>query len=455
MRLPMRQATSTGKVALAVLSILLTCLIWWKGLQDSFDRPSVVPKLSLRQQEISLLARPSVPESLKPFFIGESPKAKLKQELSELSFDQMEERERLILASLDSDLENRRSVLEIPFKNKEWESIQKALLASSPESIDSPSISYALEGVRNDPLLYQVTCSALVQSGDICIDLNISRGMAMRLFFSQGMPALAILIGSCLLIRQIWLLLKKKNSPWPEIIAAPFSILDLVLLVAGGFVVLGEVLFPALIAPITTSLTGEISSPLRESVRVFIGYISMTVPPLIILRQLINRLTTLPRPDGGWLQWRLRPLNQAFLNASGGWLMVMPLVLLASWIANSLVGDQGGSNPLLELVLRSQEPLAVTLLLITTVVFAPLFEELIFRGALLPVLAKALGRSWGIVVSALVFALAHLSVGEFPPLVVLGLGLAFLRLSSGRLFPCVLMHSLWNGITFVNLLLLA
>ena len=60
----MRQATSAGKVALAVLSLLLTVLIWWKGLEESFSRPSVVPKLSLRQQEISLLAVPAVPLSL-------------------------------------------------------------------------------------------------------------------------------------------------------------------------------------------------------------------------------------------------------------------------------------------------------------------------------------------------------------------------------------------------------
>ena len=85
---------------------------------------------------------------------------------------------------------------------------------------------------------------------------------------------------------------------------------------------------------------------------------------------------------------------------------------------------------------------------------APLFEEVIFRGALLPVLAKTFGNTWGIVISAFAFALAHLSVGELPPLVVLGVGLALLRLTSGRLFPCVLMHALWNGITFTNLLLI-
>ena len=31
----------------------------------------------------------------------------------------------------------------------------------------------------------------------------------------------------------------------------------------------------------------------------------------------------------------------------------------------------------------------------------------------------------------------------------------WLRLRSGRLAPCVLMHGLWNGLTFLNLVLLA
>jgi membrane protease YdiL (CAAX protease family) len=51
--------------------------------------------------------------------------------------------------------------------------------------------------------------------------------------------------------------------------------------------------------------------------------------------------------------------------------------------------------------------------------------------------------------------MAHLSLGELAPLLVLGLGLGWLRLRSGRLAPCVLMHALWNGLTFTNLVLLA
>ena len=79
---------------------------------------------------------------------------------------------------------------------------------------------------------------------------------------------------------------------------------------------------------------------------------------------------------------------------------------------------------------------------------------MIFRGTLLPVLARSTGSLTGAVLSGLLFGMAHISIGELAPLTVLGIGLALLRLSSGRLFPCVLMHALWNAVTFVNLLLL-
>jgi hypothetical protein len=61
----------------------------------------------------------------------------------------------------------------------------------------------------------------------------------------------------------------------------------------------------------------------------------------------------------------------------------------------------------------------------------------------------------GVLVSAAVFALAHLSLSEGIPLFVLGIGLGWLRWRSGRLAPSVLMHALWNGLTLLNLLVLA
>ena len=256
------------------------------------------------------------------------------------------------------------------------------------------------------------------------------------------------------LLRHLWMLFRKSVAPWPPLQALPLSLTDMVLLIACGFVVLGEVIAPAFVAPLSALMTRGMDSPLSKALTVVIGYGALALPPLLILRQQLRSLKATDRPVDGWLQWRLQPWGSALLKAGRGWLMVMPLVLLTGWLMGLLLGDQGGSNPLLELVLRSKDPLALMLLATTAVILAPLFEELVFRGALLPVLAKSFGPLWGVVTSALVFGVAQLSVGELPPVFVLGLGLGLLRLSSGRLLPCVLMHALWNGVTFINLLLL-
>jgi membrane protease YdiL (CAAX protease family) len=200
--------------------------------------------------------------------------------------------------------------------------------------------------------------------------------------------------------------------------------------------------------------TAGLESPRREAVTVVINYSVMALPSLFILWRQLKALPRAQAPQGGWLQWRLRPWPGAISSAVAGWLMVTPVVVATGWLLVRLVGDPGGSNPLLELVLGSKDPLALFLLGWTAVVLAPLFEETIFRGALLPVLAKRWGTAGGVVLSALLFAMAHISIGELAPLTVLGVGLALLRVSTGRLLPSVLMHALWNAITFLNLLVL-
>ena len=121
---------------------------------------------------------------------------------------------------------------------------------------------------------------------------------------------------------------------------------------------------------------------------------------------------------------------------------------------NLFIDNQVGSNPLLEIVLNNNNFLAFILLLITTTIFAPFFEEIIFRGVLLPILSRDFGKILGIILSSFIFALAHLSFSELPPLFILGVGLGTTRLVSGRLSSSIIMHSLWNGLTFFNLFLL-
>jgi len=155
-----------------------------------------------------------------------------------------------------------------------------------------------------------------------------------------------------------------------------------------------------------------------------------------------------------YLQFNFLPIKYPIIQGIKGWLTIVPFVLLISLIMNSLIDNQNGSNPLLEIVLNNNNYLSFFLLFVTTTILAPLFEEIIFRGILLPTLSRNFGVISGIIVSAFIFALAHLSLGEMPPLFVLGIGLAITRISSGSLFSSVIMHSLWNGLTFLNLFLL-
>ncbi len=441
------------KVFLAILSLLLTILIWQRGLQESFNRPSVNPKLALNQREMALLSSPSLPEEVRPILVGEDPRLELKKTLLELDKGQIANREKLLLATLEVSNDKSRALLDTEFKESDLESVRQSLVKKLEGQGNSQELLENIQVIQNDPLIYRLSCLAISEAPDICIDQEVSSAMAFRLLFSQLVPLGATLIGIVLLIREAWVYIRKVNLPFPELSSLPLSNIDMILLVAGGFVVLGELVTPLAAMPISELFFRETPSPLKESLKVFVGYGAMTLPPLLILRQQIRSIQT-KTIRGDWFQWGWRFLPTSALQAFKGWFMVVPFVLLASWLTNLFLGDPGGSNPLLEMVLSSKNFWSLTVLFITTVLMAPFFEELIFRGTLLPVLVSKQGRTTSVIVSALIFALAHLSVSETPPLFVLGIGLALLRLASGRLLPCVIMHSLWNGITFVNLLIL-
>ena len=416
-----RQApVPSWKVLLGALSLLVAALIWTSGLVNSLSRPSVAPSLNLQQQEVQLLAEPALPHAIGSALLGgEDPRT-------------------MLLASLE----------QIPATDRSPRQTQ--LLALLQNEVDSvPEITPA-----DDPLLKQLLCEARGGLLDDCINPAVARGAALRLSVSALLPMVTAFTGTALLLVQGWRIWRGRRESWPDLMGPNLTLLDMALLVAGGFVVISAVGVPLLALPLVTRLTAGLESPRREAVGVVINYCVMALPSLLILRR---QLTSLPKetiPEGGWLQWRWQPLPGALVTALLGWFRVTPFVIVTGWLLVRLFGDPGGSNPLLELVLESRDPLALSLLAMTAVLLAPLFEEVIFRGTLLPVLARRTGSLTGVVLSALLFGMAHISIGELAPLTVLGIGLALLRLSSGRLFPCVLMHALWNAVTFVNLLLL-
>ncbi|MCH8015656.1 MAG: CPBP family intramembrane metalloprotease [Acidobacteria bacterium] len=109
-----------------------------------------------------------------------------------------------------------------------------------------------------------------------------------------------------------------------------------------------------------------------------------------------------------------------------------------------------------ELGLEYQTTLLRGLSFLTTVILAPIFEELIFRGYLYTSMLTAFKRERErLVVNAMLFAAAHVFLAAFlfgaeiPYYIfVLGYLLAKLYERSRSVLPCILLHALNNGLVF-------
>ena len=278
--------------------------------------------------------------------------------------------------------------------------------------------------------------------------------MFFKIFLIRLIPLISIIFGSILVIKSSWEVISSREINWKEFKPLNLNLLDMVLLISGGFVVLGEVISPIFSITLVELLSGSLSNELSQALKIFFGYLFMAIPPIVIIFFQIKSVDKEIFFKRDYFQFNFKPIKDSILQGFKGWIMVIPFVLIVSLIMNFFIENQAGSNPLLEIVLNNNNYFAFILLFLTTTFLAPLFEEIIFRGVLLPILSRDFGIIMGIIISSFVFALAHLSIGEMLPLFVLGIGLAITRLISGRLFSSVIMHSLWNGLTFLNLFLL-
>lgn len=113
-------------------------------------------------------------------------------------------------------------------------------------------------------------------------------------------------------------------------------------------------------------------------------------------------------------------------------------------------------------VLIKSSRYAVYLVAFFATVTAPLVEEVIYRGLLYSAFQRRVGAAIAVVLVTLLFTGVHVpqySVGATPDyatvitLTLLSLTLTLLRAWSGNLLPCIVLHTIFNGIQSVLLLL--
>jgi len=452
------------KVLVALLCLSLTALLWIQGLVSSLGRPSVASDLELHQLELSALVADAVPPTLAPVLLGEAPRSRLARELSrqiQRAPEPAPALRRLELALLERGQGEVGAAATLQQLIRQVDAPRRPLLEAlvgfqqgRDGPLSSQELQRLLEPWQAPALVQQLSCEQLGGERPACPAQARRIAWLARLLGVSALPVLLLTGGCALLARDGWRWLRGRLPAAPPLVGPPLGLVDTTLLIAGGFVLVGEVLLPVLLqGPLQAGLLAWLPSPtLVQGLQVLLLYLAVTAVPLLMLTAMLRSAGT--PPAGGWLRWGWQPLMAGWGQALATLLKVLPAVALAGWLVETFGNDPGGSNPLLELVLRHPEPLALACFLVTAVVVAPLFEETLFRGVLLPALGPWLGNRGAVLLSAALFAAAHLSLAEWLPLFVLGCGLGTLRLRSGRLAPSVLMHALWNTLTCVNLLLL-
>jgi membrane protease YdiL (CAAX protease family) len=141
-----------------------------------------------------------------------------------------------------------------------------------------------------------------------------------------------------------------------------------------------------------------------------------------------------------------------FWSALGWTLVVYFGVAMCEGLYVAIVGAPGGSSG--GGGIPASETGNAVMVVIGVAVLAPLIEEIAFRGYLFPALSRWRGPWLAAVVTAVLFAAAHLAA--YPPVLVpllffFGFGACLLYWFTGSLLPSMGLHALNNGIVVAAL----
>ncbi|MCL2504335.1 MAG: CPBP family glutamic-type intramembrane protease [Coriobacteriia bacterium] len=140
---------------------------------------------------------------------------------------------------------------------------------------------------------------------------------------------------------------------------------------------------------------------------------------------------------------------QAIVTVPG--LLILTRTIAAVWgdFAVRILGWKPPEGTELTTTLFGSGWVGIALTVIMVVIAAPVVEEVVFRGIMFGALRGRIGTWPSIVLSAVVFALCHLSLWVALPTFVLGVALGWLAARHRTLWPAIALHALYNGTVVV------
>jgi membrane protease YdiL (CAAX protease family) len=134
------------------------------------------------------------------------------------------------------------------------------------------------------------------------------------------------------------------------------------------------------------------------------------------------------------------------------------IILGGFYIAAATVGSifPEQDNEMIRLLQSSRS--AVYIIAFLATFSAPLVEEVVYRGLLFSAVRRRAGGLWAVAIVTLLFAGVHYfqywgSPGTIILITLLSLGLTLVRYKTKNLLPCIILHTLINGLQSMFLVL--
>lgn len=236
------------------------------------------------------------------------------------------------------------------------------------------------------------------------------------------------------------------DPPWNSWVAVGLWIISVLMIV----VVPAIFLMPYLA---TSGILNEGSERLAE--------FALTDPTAVIIQMLSIIPAHLITLFAAWLivtGFRRYPFRETLGWKSGGirWWHYL-LILVAFFGLAAFVGQffPESENQLIRILKSSRTAVFIVAFMATFT--APLVEEVIYRGVLYSAFQRTFGVSAAVVAVTLLFSLVHVPQYYESPstillLTILSLILTLMRVYSDNLLPCIIFHTLINGIQSVGLI---
>lgn len=135
-----------------------------------------------------------------------------------------------------------------------------------------------------------------------------------------------------------------------------------------------------------------------------------------------------------------------------------PAIIIAFFVLAAVVTTflPEQENELTRILKSSRAAVYVTAILATF--GAPVVEEVVYRGVLYSAFQRTIGVAWAVVLVTTLFAGVHFvqywgSPGTIVLICVLSLILTMIRVKTGNILPCIVLHFIFNGIQSLLLLL--